>query len=276
MKQMVQGIDIIDIDVAFLTYSASRIKQKPYVKLDSVCTAGIFELKKHRDIKRRQKYDIGHDAYKHYKWYNSSLRETILNHDTPKNTKLRISHWHIESGNDEAFRMNGILFKAVSIIISPDFEYWYCANLGPNAAQTNGKRLRVVKYLEEGGDENDYDEGIVADSIPKGPKGCNKEVCANNCNECINGRYQGISGRVCTCRSINTGSASSSMSSEQVVQNTSAVDKSFGHLYIGRDNMDIMLRKLTERLADLREYVFPPAPITPKRGRIFNTIREEA
>lgn len=60
--------DIIQIDVAFLTYNASRSCEEPLVDNDSTCVAGLYELKKHKELKRRQKDTMGLEAYHHYKW----------------------------------------------------------------------------------------------------------------------------------------------------------------------------------------------------------------
>ena len=35
---------------------------------DSTCVAGLYELKKHKELKRRQKDTMGTEAYHHYKW----------------------------------------------------------------------------------------------------------------------------------------------------------------------------------------------------------------
>ncbi|XP_063701062.1 uncharacterized protein LOC134831294 [Culicoides brevitarsis] len=149
--KMVQGVDLVLIDVAFLTYNAKRDLHNPLVKLDSTCVAGAYELKKHKEMKRKQKYEMGLDAYKHYKWYNSCLKLECLKSDqgpASANSKLKILHWHIESGNIEAFRMQGVTYKAVSIIISPNVEYWYCANQGPNGLSTFGSRARGTSFTE--------------------------------------------------------------------------------------------------------------------------------
>ena len=40
----------------------------PLVDNDSTCVAGLHELKKHKELKRRQKDTMGLEAYHHYKW----------------------------------------------------------------------------------------------------------------------------------------------------------------------------------------------------------------
>jgi hypothetical protein len=57
-----------------------RNVDNPSVKLDNTCRAGFFELKKHREMKRRQKHEMGADAYKHYKWVGCifSLQISII------------------------------------------------------------------------------------------------------------------------------------------------------------------------------------------------------
>lgn len=190
-SKMVQGVDLVLIDVAFLTYNSNRDIHNPLVKLDSTCIAGVFELKKHKEMKRKQKYEMGLDAYKHYKWYNSCLKLECLKSDntpTNSNTKVKILHWHIESGNIEAFKMQGVTYKAVSIIISPTFEYWYCANQGPNSLHTFGSRPRGSNVVNlENSDEN-----VGACEIWFEPLSDNKrqscsrdESCKkNNCHAC--------------------------------------------------------------------------------------------
>ena len=62
------------------------------------------------------------------------------------NCKLKIVHWHIESGNAEAFKMNDVVYKAVSIIIGTDMEHWYCANTGRNASHSYGSRFVIILF----------------------------------------------------------------------------------------------------------------------------------
>lgn len=147
---MVQGIDLIQMDVAFLTYNPDRPITKPEVKLDSLCTAGSYELRKHRELKRKEKYEMGSEAYQHYKWYNSILRSELEQHGDQR-TKLKIYHWHIESSNVQAFTMDEVLYKAVSVIISPTLEYWYCANAGRGTPHIWGSRPRplIAEVVEE-------------------------------------------------------------------------------------------------------------------------------
>lgn len=55
---MVQN-KVIQVDVAFLTYDSKRCSDSPLVKQDNSCVFGLFELKKHREIKRRDKESMG-------------------------------------------------------------------------------------------------------------------------------------------------------------------------------------------------------------------------
>lgn len=117
------------------------------MKLDSVCTAGVYELKKHRELKKKEKYEMGSEAYQHYKWYNHVLLTELRSH-CDSHTKLQIFHWHIESSNIEAFTIDDVLYKAVSVIISPSLEYWYCANAGKGTPHIWGSRPRPLKGSE--------------------------------------------------------------------------------------------------------------------------------
>lgn len=154
IKFFVQNMDQISVDVAFLTYNPERDIHQPVIKLDSTCHAGVSELEEHYKLKRKEKFVMGTAAYNHYKWYNSCLMLECQKLDdsvlTDNKTQLKIRHWNIESGNIEAFTMEGVAYKAVSMIISPTVEYWYCSNQDPNAAQTFGSRSR-----SSGNSEND-------------------------------------------------------------------------------------------------------------------------
>lgn len=184
------------VDVAFLTYNPDRDLHNPIVKLDSTCVAGVFELKKHKDLKRKHKYEMGTDAYKHYKWYNSCLKLECLKSDNGPvggNTKLKILHWHIESSNIEAFKMQGVTYKAVSIIISPTVEYWYCANQGPNSLHTFGSRARGSSVDDQAQNACEiWFEPLLDHKV----RTCSRvHLCKkNNCNECKKGtKSQGTS-----------------------------------------------------------------------------------
>lgn len=181
---------IINIDVAFLTYNPRRCSDKPSVKQDNPCVVGEAELKAHGNSKRRQKAEIGPEAYDHYKWYNLMLSKDLRGHLT--SSKLRISHWYIESGNTEAFMMGGVLYRAISIIVTPDLEHWYCANTGPNGSSSYGSRYRSKLEIEL--EKNmrkiakftiDDDEALLVISPSDNDlRKCTAAVCANNCTEC--------------------------------------------------------------------------------------------
>lgn len=55
---MVQN-KIIQVDVAFLTYDPKRCSDTPLVKQDNACVIGLGELRKHREMKRRDKDKMG-------------------------------------------------------------------------------------------------------------------------------------------------------------------------------------------------------------------------
>lgn len=184
---MVQN-QIVQIDVAFLTYNPKRCSDTPSVKQDNSCMAGMSDLRRHRDQKRREKEPMGPDAYHHYKWYNSMLVHELR--AASENSKLKVIHWNIESGNTEAFMMGGVLYKAVSIIIGSEMEHWYCANVGKDGTHSYGSRYRN-NYQHERNTEkiacftiDDNEATLVvkpsSDDLPK----CTKEICANNCIEC--------------------------------------------------------------------------------------------
>jgi hypothetical protein len=118
--------------------------------------------------------------------YNLMLRTELTS--APPDSKLKIVHWHIESGNKDAFKMNGIVYKAVSIIIGPDLEHWYCANIGPNATSINGSRQRIKSSLPEEVITTTYHlesfrSRSFLETVEASGK-CSTEFCANNCCKC--------------------------------------------------------------------------------------------
>lgn len=181
--------EIIQIDVAFLTYNSKLCADTPTVKQDNSCVAGIYELRKHRDYKRRDKEKMGPEAYHHYKWYNSMLVHELR--AAAENSKLKIIHWHIESGNTEAFMLGGVLYKAVSIIIGAEMEHWYCANTGKDGTKSYGSRYRNHSRQHDVNIKKiacftiDDDEAtFVIKPSTEGLSKCTIDVCANNCIEC--------------------------------------------------------------------------------------------
>lgn len=184
---MVQN-QVIHIDVAFLTFNPKLCLDTPCVKQDAVCLAGQSDLRRHRDHKRKEKATMGADAYKHYKWYSAMLMHEIK--AVSENVKLSIVHWHIESGNTEAFMMGGVLYKAVSIIIGSDMEHWFCANTGKDASHSHGSRYRKNDRQHEENTEKmacftiDDNEATLVFKPSNGPTKCSTEICANNCIEC--------------------------------------------------------------------------------------------
>lgn len=186
---MVQS-EIIQVDVAFLTYNPNLCADTPSVNQDNSCDVGLQELRKHREIKRRAKDTMGAEAYHHYKWYNGMLIHELKT--CSENAKLKVIHWHIESGNTEAFMMGGVLYKAVSIIIGAEMEHWYCANTGKNGTHSFGSRYRNNDRQQH--EQNtkkiacftiDDDEAtLVVKLSTEGLTKCTKDICANNCIEC--------------------------------------------------------------------------------------------
>lgn len=185
---MVQS-EVVQIDVAFLTYNSKLCADTPSVRQDDSCLVEIQDLKKHRDHKRRERESMGIEAYHHYKWYNSMLVHELK--QSPENSKLKIIHWHIESGNVEAFMMGGDLYKAVSIIIGADMEHWYCANTGKDGSHSYGSRYRNNERQHDLNTDKiacftiDDDEAtFVIKPSSEDISKCTMEVCANNCIEC--------------------------------------------------------------------------------------------
>lgn len=187
-EEMVQS-EIIQVNVAFLTYNPRLCVDRPSVEPDNSCVVGLEELKKHRDHKRREKESMGPEAYHHYKWYNSMLTQELK--QSLENSKLKVVHWHIESGNTEAFTMGNVLYRAVSIIVGAEMEHWYCANTGKDGSHSFGSRYRNNKQQHKDNIEKiacftiDDDEGLLVikpntDGISK----CSDDFCANNCIEC--------------------------------------------------------------------------------------------
>lgn len=70
---MVQESEIIQVDVAFLSYAPELVAQKATVELDSISVAGLSELRRHEQLKRSQKQQMGHEAYKHFKWVSVKI-----------------------------------------------------------------------------------------------------------------------------------------------------------------------------------------------------------
>lgn len=106
-------------------------------------------------------------------------------------TKVRIIHWHIQSGNTDAFIMDDVLYKSVSIIIGPDTEHWYCANTGETSSSLYGSRLRVPRTMEKPLGIRLADllntsttENRTTIGSCKTYEKCSPDYCANNCVEC--------------------------------------------------------------------------------------------
>lgn len=185
---MVQS-QTVQIDVAFLTYNPKRCADTPSVRQDNSCVAGLEELRMHREYKKIEKSAMGQVAYHHYKWYNSMLVHELK--EFSENSNAQIMHWHIESGNTEAFMMGGVLYKAVSIIIGPEMEHWYCANT-EKQSHSYGSRYRNNSRQEHELNTKkiacftiDDDEAmLVVKPATEGLTKCSPEVCANNCIEC--------------------------------------------------------------------------------------------
>lgn len=185
---MVQS-QIVQVDVAFLTYNSKRCADTPSVKQDSSCMAGLNDLRKHREYKRGDKAKMEVQAYQHYKWYNSMLVHELK--ASSNDSKLKIIHWHIESGNTEAFMMGGVLYKAVSIIIGADMEHWYCANARTDIKPSYGSRYRSNDRQHYANTNkiacftiDDNEATLVVQPSLDGVSKCSKDVCANNCIEC--------------------------------------------------------------------------------------------
>lgn len=131
----------------------------------------------------------GQPAYHHYKWYNSMLAYELKSN--PENSKLKVIHWQIDSGNIEAFMMNGKLYKSVSIIIGELMEHWYCANVGKNGSHSYGSRYKKSNEIQGNNsaaknlaiftiDDNEAHFFVKDDNLSK----CTIDNCANNCIEC--------------------------------------------------------------------------------------------
>lgn len=127
------------VDIVYLTYNAKR--DRPSISLDTVCTVSLYELKKHRHAKRSEKGQMSAEAYRHYRWYNCVLTGMLrIEHGPPL---LQTFHWYIETATVDAFRIDGTVCEAVSLIIGPEIEHWYCARVGSGQRSTHGSRVRL-------------------------------------------------------------------------------------------------------------------------------------
>lgn len=63
---MVQSTTV-PIDVAFLTYDPKKCSDTPVVKQDNSCVVDYEQLKRHREMKRRQKDSMGKFKARHFK-----------------------------------------------------------------------------------------------------------------------------------------------------------------------------------------------------------------
>lgn len=133
------------VDVVYLTYNAKR--ERPSISMDTVCTVSLYELKKHRHAKRSEKHQMSAEAYRHYRWYNCVLTGMLRIEDGPQ--LLQTFHWYIETATVDAFRVDGTVCEAVSLIIGPEVEHWYCARvggLGGRSSHGSRVRLRCAKW----------------------------------------------------------------------------------------------------------------------------------
>lgn len=130
------------VDVVFLTYNAKR--QQPSISMDTVCTVSLYELKKHRHAKRSEKSSMSAEAYRHYRWYNCVLTGMLRIEDGPQ--LLQTFHWYIETATVDAFRIDGTVCEAVSLITGPEVEHWYCARVGGRSSHGSRVRLRCAKW----------------------------------------------------------------------------------------------------------------------------------
>lgn len=108
----------------------------------------------------------------------------------PENSKLKVIHWHIESGNIDAFKMNGKVYKSVSIIIGEQMEHWYCANTGKDGSRSYGSRYKKIETKAEKNNLKklaiftiDDDEATFV-ARDEGQIKCTPDICVNNCIEC--------------------------------------------------------------------------------------------
>ncbi|XP_058837182.1 uncharacterized protein LOC131693414 [Topomyia yanbarensis] len=145
------------VDVVYLTYNCKRIR--PTIALDNVCTVSLYELKKHRYMKRNQKTEMSAEAYQHCRWYNTVLSNLLKEKGGP--VLLKVFHWYIESSNVDAFKVENTLYEAVSLIIAAHVEHWYCAKRGHSVY---GSRLRLGSE-KLGADSTERNKARIADCL---------------------------------------------------------------------------------------------------------------
>jgi hypothetical protein len=111
---------------------------------------------------------------------------------TSETIKLKVTHWHIESGNHDAFTMNGKIYKSVSIIIGESREHWYCWNragdksYGSRYRKSNELQSESSKRLAIFSIENDNEATFLVKNHNGYASKCtpSAEGCANNCLYC--------------------------------------------------------------------------------------------
>ncbi|XP_058053395.1 uncharacterized protein LOC131205344 [Anopheles bellator] len=118
-------------------------------------TISLYELQQHLRVKRAERHSMSEDAYRHYRWYNAALEaelRTIGSDSRNERPLLRVFHWYIETSNEDAFRIEGKQYEAVSFVLAAEIEHWYCsAGVGQSV---HGRRVRMgdqPSLLADGG-----------------------------------------------------------------------------------------------------------------------------
>lgn len=198
-----EGSCVVQVDVAFLSYVETEVNA--HMQLDSITYATTADLVAHEDAKRKQKHQMGKNAYKHFKWVGSSphyfLFHPVNNYhislqyiktlrdeldSLEPNQRFKIVHWLISSRNVNAFIIKDEFFPAISIIIAPQKEHWYAAYDGRSKYGTKNRT-------------SSEDQGPVP--IPTYLK-CRADYCANNCTLCQKAQ-------ICICNQLRQRSSSS-------------------------------------------------------------------
>lgn len=140
---MVQGIDILKVDVFHQKFNSSRPRFDPLCKLDLTHVYSAGELRREYNSKCRNRRNvISGTVLNQCKWYFDVMLR-LLETVGDEYGRLRINNWLIDSSCERFFTIEQSMYDFIISIVTPHTVFWFATKISEPDASIYGTQMKM-------------------------------------------------------------------------------------------------------------------------------------
>lgn len=140
---MVQGLDILKIDVFHQKYNSNRSPYDPLCKLDITCVYTANDLRREFKSKSRN-VAISDTVLYQCQWYFDVMLR-IFDNIGEEYGRLRINNWLIESSCPQFFKIDTFTYDFIVTIVTPFGVNWFATKINQSDINIYGTQKQSLK-----------------------------------------------------------------------------------------------------------------------------------